>query len=467
MLRRSLIYICVLALTSCSIINDYNKPQLDLPQNWSAEYPWHMAEPKDHLSKGLWWEIFNDDELNRLEKLALEQNPSLKIAENRITQAKAVVTISKANLYPEANILSNFDRGIISQNRPTYQKSNSPVTTSQNDFSLGLSVNYEVDLFGRVQNSFKAAKAGQASIEADYENIKLLLAAEIASDYFALRVLDSETKLVEKNIVFQNKALEFVKNRYTLGLVDAIILAQQQNQLDGSLAQLDTLKKQRMQIEHALALLTGSFANNFHVESHIFSNSLPDIPTILPSDVLQKRPDVASAERSMEQANLQISIAKAAFYPSINLSPNIGFESSALSTLANSSSVLWSLGVSATQPLFNAGKIKANVKISEITYQSSIESYRQTVLGAMKEVEDGLTGNILLNQSAEHINQSVESAKHVLELTQARYEGGIDNYLDVINAEQAVLFYERQAIQNKGQQFQVSIFLIKALGGSW
>jgi len=467
MLRIYLVFLVALVTSSCTLVDEYIKPKLETPANWSIEYPWHLSEPADQLKKGSWWEIFKDDDLNRLESLALDQNPNLKIAMNRVEQAKSIITITKASLYPEVDIMSGASRGIISQNKPTYEQSTMPITTSQNDFNLRLAVNYELDLFNRVKNTIKASKASEESEEAQYENIKLLLASEIASDYFALCELDNEIEIVVKSIELQRKALEFIKARYDLGIANGIDLSQQQNQLDTSLAQLDILNSQRSQIEHALAFLTGSFANDFHIEKKSFSNVLPSIPASLPSDVIQQRPDVAAAERMMAEANAQIGVARAAFFPTINLSPLAGVESSSLSTITNSSSFLWALGVSATQPLFNAGKIKANVKISEINYQSSIEYYRQTVLRAMQEVEDGLSGNILLAKAEENINRSVRSAKQSIHLTNARYEGGLGIYLDVINSEQIHLASQRRLIQNKGEQFQVAIYLIKALGGKW
>jgi NodT family efflux transporter outer membrane factor (OMF) lipoprotein len=342
-----------------------------------------------------------------------------------------------------------------------------PITTSQNDFSLKLAVNYEVDLFDRVKNNVKVAEASKEQLEAEYENIRLLLASEIASDYFALRELDGEIEIVIKSIELQKKALVFIKARYDLGLANGVELSQQQNQLDSSLSQLDILNNQRSQLEHALAFLTGSFANDFHIVKNSFSNALPLIPASVPSDVLQQRPDVAAAERSMAQANAQIGVARAAFFPTINLAPFVGEESASLSTITNSSSFLWSLGVSATQPLFNAGKIKAGVKISEINYQSSIEYYRQTVLAAIQEVENGLTGTVLLSRAETNINTSIKSAKQSIHLTNVRYEGGLGIYLDVINAEQVLLTEQRLKIQNKGQQFQVAVYLVKALGGKW
>ena len=392
MLRICFFLILFASVTSCSLVENYVKPQVEVSSDWSTEYPWHVIEPSDQEKKGSWWEIFQDTELSRLEELALNQNPSLKIALNRIEQAKSIITISQAGLYPQADILIGGNRANISQNKPTYETSPLPTTISQNDFSLKLAVNYEVDLFDRIKNTVKASQASKEALDAQYENIKLLLTSEIASDYFALCEIDSEIDNVNKSIDLQTKALNFIKARYDLGLVNGIDLSRQQNQLDSTLAQLDVLQNQRAQFEHALAFLTGSFANDFKLTKHYFPNDLPIIPVSLPSDVLQHRPDVAEAERSMAEANAKIGIARAAYFPSINLTPYIGKESSSLSTITNASSFLWAFGVSVTQPLFNAGKIKANVKISEINYQSSIERYRQTVTKAIEEVENGLSG---------------------------------------------------------------------------
>ena len=291
MLRICFFLILFASVASCSLVENYVKPQVEVSSDWSTEYPWHVIAPSDQEKKGPWWEIFQDTELSRLEELSLNQNPSLKIALNRIEQAKSIITISQAGLYPQADILIGGNRANISQNKPTYETSPLPTTISQNDFSLKLAVNYEVDLFDRIKNTVKASQASKEALDAQYENIKLLLTSEIASDYFALCEIDSEIDNVNKSIDLQTKALNFIKARYDLGLVNGIDLSRQQNQLDSTLAQLDVLQNQRAQFEHALAFLTGSFANDFKLTKRYFPNDLPIIPVSLPSDVLQHRPD--------------------------------------------------------------------------------------------------------------------------------------------------------------------------------
>jgi len=273
--------------------------------------------------------------------------------------------------------------------------------------------------------------------------------------------------VIEDNIALQHKALAFVKARHDLGLATGLDLAQQQALLDTTILQIDALARQRAEIEHALATIIGIAAPEFKVLPSMLSLNLPVVPLAIPSTILERRPDVASAERAMASANAQIGIAKAAFYPSVNLTPTMGLDSSTASTLLQSSSFFWSFGVSIMQPLFDGGRNRSNLKISESGYKLSIESYRLTVLRAIQEVEDGLTGTLIMGQSQKNAQISIESGAKVLDLANARYEGGIGNYLDVILAQQSLNIYQRQAVQIRGQQYQIAVYLIKAVGGRW
>lgn len=467
-MKRLLILIAaVCQLTACAPTTEYVKPDVAIPSQWSPEYPWRESRPSDGMAKGPWWEAFQDAELNRLEQLALAQSPSLLIAAAHLEQAKAMVTVETAGFYPQLGLAAGAARTKTSENRPIAGTTAPRLSTTQNDFTLGLAVRYEADFSGRVRSSVQGAEASAQQAQADYENVRLLLAAELAADYFSLREIDAEIEVVRQSIEFQRKALEFVSIRHALGVATGLDLAQQQAQLDETMTQLDILQNQRPQFEHAVATLTGTPAPDFKIASRALTGTPPQIPLALPSDVLERRPDVASSERSMAVANAQIGVARAAFYPSVILSPVAGLESSTLSTLVQASSLFWALGITATQTLFDAGRNRANLDIAQSGYKATVASYRQTVLTAMQEVEDGLSGSVILARSATNADTAVRSSQQVVDLARARYEGGISTYLDVINAQQGLLSNQRLAVKISGQQFQVAVFLAKAVGGSW
>jgi NodT family efflux transporter outer membrane factor (OMF) lipoprotein len=342
----------------------------------------------------------------------------------------------------------------------------------QNDFVLGPTVNYEADLFGRVRREVEGARASEQQAEADFENTRLMLTAQLATDYFALRELDAELAVVRHSLELQRDALGFIASRHDLGFATGLDLAQQQALVDASATQLELLDYQRAQYLHAIATLVGVPAPSFAIPPALATASLPTIPVGLPSDLLQRRPDVASAERSMAAANARIGVARAAYYPSIVLGAgfgetNAGWQSTALSTLFEAPSRLWSLGLSATQTLFDAGKIRANVRFADADYTAAVATYRQTVLTAMEEVENGITGLASLDRAVTQADASVSSAQDAFDIATARYKGGVDTYLEMITAQQVLLGNQRQAVQVRGQQFATAVYLVKALGGGW
>ncbi len=337
----------------------------------------------------------------------------------------------------------------------------------QNNFQLGFAVNYEADLFGRLRRSVESARASAEQATADFENVRLMLTAELAADYFSLRELDAELGVVREGLALQEKALQFITTRHDLGLASGLDLAQQQALLDANRTQLELLQNQRTQFEHALATMTGTPAPSFKLASVAAPLAPPSVPSGLPSDVLQRRPDVAAAERAMAAANANIGVARAAYFPSILLQPNGGWDSNQMSNLFSAPSILWSLGAGLTQTLFDGGKIGANVKIAEASYTAAVAGYRQSVLVALQEVEDGISGMALLGRAGNQAEASVRSAQRVLDLANDRYTGGLDTYLDVITAQQTLLANQRQAVQIHGQQMLTSVYLVKALGGGW
>ncbi|MFJ2986483.1 efflux transporter outer membrane subunit [Collimonas sp. NPDC087041] len=454
-------------LAGCASGPDYKKPDIEMPAAWQFEAPFHEATPNDGALKGNWWESFQDERLNQLAQQALAQNQTLRIAATRLEQARQQVTVSSAGLFPQVSLQAGAAREKISANRPLSAYGTPNQSTVQNNFQLGFAVNYEADLFGRVRRTVEEARASSEQAAADFENARLVLLSELAADYFNLRELDAEIDVVRQGIGLQEKALEFITARHDLGIASGLDLAQQQALLDTNRTQLELLQNQRMQYEHALATMTGTPAPQFKLEPTLTKPVLASLPVGLPSDVLQRRPDVASAERAMAAANAGIGVARAAYFPTILLQPNGGWDSNQIGNLLSAPSLLWSLGASLTQTLFDAGKTRATVKIAEASYTASVANYRQTVLVAMQEVEDGIDGLAILGRAGKQAEASVRSSQRVLDLANDRYTGGLDTYLDVITAQQSLLTNQRQAVQINGQQMLTAVYLVKALGGGW
>ncbi|AIY39432.1 RND efflux system [Collimonas arenae] len=467
--RRLALVSAVVWLAGCASGPDYKKPDIEMPAAWQFEEPFHIATPNDGALKGNWWETFQDARLNQLEQLALTQNQTLRIAATRLEQARQQVTVSAAGLFPQVSLQAGAARQKISANRPLSAYGTPSQSTVQNNFQLGFAVSYEADLFGRVRRTVEQARASSEQAGADFENAKLVLMSELAADYFNLRELDAEIDVVRQGIALQQKSLEFITDRHDLGVASGLDLAQQQALLDASKTQLELLQNQRMQYEHALATMTGTPAPQFKLEPALtlMTAVLSPLPVGLPSDLLQRRPDVASAERAVAAANAGIGVARAAYFPTILLQPNGGWDSNQIGNLLSAPSLLWSLGTSITQNLFDAGKTRAGVKIAEAGYTAAVANYRQTVLVAMQEVEDGIDGLAVLGRAGKQAEASVHSSQRVLDLANDRYTGGLDTYLDVITAQQTLLTNQRQMVQINGQRMLTSVYLVKALGGGW
>jgi NodT family efflux transporter outer membrane factor (OMF) lipoprotein len=457
-------------VAGCAVGPDYHRPPAEVPAAWQPQAPWREAVPSDTALKGDWWTVFHDAELDPLIERALESNQNLRVAAARLDQARAQVTVAESGLYPTVDLSASAARAKTSANRPLSLYSEPNQSTVQNDFLLGPTVNYELDLSGRVRREVEGVRASAEQAAADFENTRLMLTAQLASEYFTLRELDAEIDVLRRSLQLQRAALDFVDSRHDLGFATGLDLAQQQALLDASGAQLELLQVQRAQNEHAIATLIGAPAPTFHLAPAVLRLGMPLLPVGLPSDLLQRRPDVASAERAMAAANARIGVARAAYFPSLELMPavpGVGWESNALSTLLDAPSRLWSIGLSASQTLFDAGKTRANVRSAGAEYTAAVATYRQTVLTAMEEVENGITGLTSLDRAAIQADASVRSAQRAFDIASDRYKGGVDTYLDVITAEQTLLGNQRQAVQIQGQQFLTAVYLIKALGGGW
>ena len=463
-------WLILAAVAGCAVGPDYHRPSTVVPPAWQPQAPWHEAVPSDAALKGNWWELFHDPTLGPLVDQALRGNQNLRVAAARLEQARSQVTVAKSYLYPNVDLQASAARAKISANRPLSAYNVPNQQTVQNDFELGPTVSYELDLFGRVRREVEGYRAAAEQAAADFENTRLMLTTQLVSDYFTLRELDSEIDVVTHSLGLERDALTFIASRHDLGFATGLDLAQQQALVQSSAAQLELLQVQRAQNEHAIATLVGAPAPSFAIAPVVTPGNLPKFPVGLPSDLLQRRPDVASAERAMAAANARIGVARAAYFPTIQLAPAVpgfGWESSAVSTLFNAPSQLWSVGLSATQTLFDAGRTRANVHIAEEDYIAAVAAYRQTVLSAMEEVENGITGLESLDRAARQANASVESAQRAFDIATDRYKGGVAIYLDVLTAQQTLLGNQRQAVQIHGQQFLTAVYLVKALGGGW
>jgi outer membrane protein, multidrug efflux system len=463
----------ILLLLCCSLFlyargPKYTKPDVTAPENWQAPPPWREAAPKDSIPKGSWWTLFNDPELNQYEDHALASNQTLKAAVARLAEARSFARITASDLYPRLNAGVSGERERLSGNRPLLGGTTSqlqPVT--QNDFQIPFDLNYEIDLFGRVRNSVAAANASYQASAADLENVRLSITAELAGDFFQLRELDAEIDVVRKAIDFEQKGMDLVQNRHTGGAASGLDVAQQQTVLDSTIAQLALLQQQRDQFQHAIAALQGLPASSFTAPVRSLTVEPPPVPLMLPSELLERRPDVAENERNVAAANARIGVARAAFYPSISLAGSAGVESRAIGSLLNFPSTFWSLGVSALEPLLNGGRYRATLENARATYDEQVADYRESALVAFQQVEDDLSGLNALAAASLAQTRAVDDAARALDLANARYTGGLVTYLDVITAQEQLLTSQRLATQILGQRLTTDVLLVKALGGGW
>jgi outer membrane protein, multidrug efflux system len=445
----------------------YQKPIVTTPQNWQTPAPWQQAVPLDSLPKGAWWAFFGDAELNQYEQRAMASNQTLQAAIARLSEARASARVTAAGLYPELDAGARAIRERISGNRPVNGALVRPIPVTQNEFTIPFTLNYEIDLFGRVRHSVEAANAQLQASAADLENVRLLVSSELAADYFQLRELDSEIAVVQKAITYQQQALALVNNRHTGGAASGLEVAQQQVVLDSSMTQLSLLQQQRAQFQHALAMLQGLAPAEFIAPIRGLEVQPPALPLVLPSELLQRRPDVAIAERQTAAANARIGVARAALYPSISLGGSGGLDSVAMGSLLNAPSFFWSLGLSALEPVIAGGRNRAQLDFARSGYQETVANYRETALTAFQQVEDALSGLTTLAAAYESQHHAVVDAERSLQLANARYTGGLVTYLDVITAEEQALSNEREETQLLGQRMTTSVLLVKALGGGW
>jgi NodT family efflux transporter outer membrane factor (OMF) lipoprotein len=460
-----LICLTVFALSGCTVGPKYVRPSADVPANYKEAGNWKPAQPGDALSKGKWWEIYQDPHLNTLEDRISVSNQNLKIAQAQFTQARAALKISRSGLFPTVTGNASAARLQQSQNRPLFN--NSTAKTNYSDYTITADASYEADIWGRVRRTVEASRSEAQASAADLASVELSLHAELAFDYFGLRGLDAQKALLSSTVVSYEKALELTQNRYHGGLASAVEVAQAQTILETTRALATDVEVQRAAFEHAIAVLIGEPPSTFSLPAIPLTTLPPSIPPGLPSDLLERRPDIAAAERRVQEANARIGIARAAYFPLLTLSSSGGFESAAITTLIQGPSGLWSFGGAAVETLFDAGRRRGASEQAIAAHEQFVANYRQTVLSAFQEVEDNLAALRILEEEAKTEDAAVAAAQHSLALSENRYRGGVTSYLEVTIAQSAALSDEVTAVNIRTRRMTSSVLLIKAIGGGW
>ncbi len=461
----------------CTVGPRYSRPAPPAPppDAWKTQPPWEQAAPKDSIPKGEWWKVFNDPALDSYEQQLLQANQSLVAARDRLDQARSLARVATADMFPQLSADPSAVRERGAGNRPLNGElptiiNGVPQTVppyTQNVYTIPFSLSYEADLFGRVRHHVEAANATLQSTAADLANAQLVLTAELAADYFTLRELDAEYQVVQESVGYERKGMDLVNNRHQGGIASGLEVAQQAALLDSTLSQLSLVQQSRAQYEHAIAVLVGQSASSLSVPVATLATAPPPVPLGVPSDVLERRPDISSAERLMAYQNAQVGIARSAFYPHITLGGSGGWQSTDVTTLLNAPSLFWSLGADALQPILQGGRNRANLAAARSAYEQSVANYRQSVLTAFQEVEDGISNLSTLSQALTTQGAAVEDARRALTIANNRYIGGVTSYLDVITAQTTLLASERLETQLLGQRMVSSVYLVKALGGGW
>ncbi len=425
---------------------------------------WKQVQPSDSAIRGDWWEIYQDPQLNQLEKQVAVSNQTLKASYEQYMQARAAVQYYRSQYFPTVQAGPSASRDRQSSNRPLYVAGSK---TTYNDIFLQGQVSWEPDLWGSVRRAVESQRAVAQASAADLANVDLSIHSELAVDYFELRGLDTQQQLLETTVQQYQQYLALTQTRFKGGVATESDVALAQTQLDQTRAQAIDVGVARAQYEHAIATLTGVPASSFGLPPAPLNLQLPQVPVGVPSQLLERRPDVAAAERRADSANAQIGIAMAAYYPTISLTGTGGFESKSAGTLIQGPSALWSLGGSAVELLFDAGRRHALTEEARDTYEQNAANYRQTVLQAFQEVEDNLSSLRILNDESVAQQRAVESAQRSLTISTNRYRGGVTTYLEVITAQTTQLANERTAADITTRQFAASVQLVKALGGGW
>lgn len=451
--------------SACAVGPKYARPAAPTPPAYRESGDWKPAQPADDRVRGEWWQLFNDPQLTTLQTQVTAANQNLKAAAARFAEARALVRVARSSRLPQVNASAQAADTRLSPHRP---QASATSRSRYTDYLLAGDVSYEVDVWGRVRQTIEGASANAQASAADLESVRLSLHAELALDYFTLRGLDAQKRLLESAVAAYQQALELTTNRFTGGVASEVDVAQARTQLETTRALAIDVESTRAQFEHAIAVLVGQPASTFTLASASPDLAVPPaIPGSLPSDLLERRPDIAAAERRMAVANAQIGVAVSAYFPSIALGGSGGFESTALGVLLTGAGGFWAAVPSAVVTVFDGGRRHAVTDQARATYDEMVANYQQTVLSSFAEVEDSLAALRVLDDEAKVQDAAVQAAQQSLTLSTSRYRGGITTYLEVLTAQTAALASERTAVDISMRRLLSSVQLIKATGGRW
>ena len=454
-----------LLLAGCAVGPKYHTPTAPVPPAYKETGNWKTAQPSDQNLGGNWWELFQDPQLNALEQQVNASNQNLKAAVAQYQQARAVLRYYRADYYPTLSTSPSAARQAYAANRPPHSSIFSGITFS--DFAVPVDLSYQVNAWGRVSKNVESYRELAQASAADLATVNLSMHATLAIDYFAARTLDAEEKLLKDTVTQYEKALQLNEDRYQGGLASEVEVEQARTILETTRAQMVDVGVARAQYEHAVAIFIGKPPAEFSLAPLPLTTPPPAIPVGIPSELLERRPDIAAAERRVASANAQIGLAKAAYYPLINLTAEGGFNSGYISTLFQGPSAIWSVGASALFTFFDAGRRRAYSDEAKAGYDYSVANYRETVLTAFQQVEDNLAALRILEQEAGVQARAVNAAQRSLELSNVRYDGGVTSYLEVIVAQNSALSDEVTAVNILGRRMASAVLLIEALGGGW
>jgi len=466
------VFLALLFSAACSIGPKYARPPVETPAAYKELPPsaggpqgeWKLSQPQEQSLRGKWWEVFDDPQLNALEERIEVSNQNLKVAEAQYRQARDLIGISRAGLFPTVNAGPSMTVEQTSKNAPQ-PAGNAGQTLG--DLVLPFQLTYELDAWGRIHRAVEAARENAQASAADLETARLSIHAELASDYFSLRGLDAQKHLLDSTVIAYQKALELTQNRYIGGLAARAEVAQAETQLETTQAQDIDVGVTRAQFEHALAALVGQPASTFSIPASPLNLSPPKIPVGVPSELLERRADIAAAERRTAAANAQIGFAKSAYYPTLTLSAAGGTEGSTIGNWVAWPSRFFALGPTLLETLYDAGLRHATTDQARAAYEANVAAYRQSVLTAFQEVEDNLAALRILEEESAKQQQAVESAERSTALSLNRYKGGLVTYFEVITAQSIALSDEVTAVNILTRRMNSSVLLIKALGGGW
>ncbi|CAK0739867.1 outer membrane protein, multidrug efflux system [Gammaproteobacteria bacterium] len=458
--RAGLILVATL-ITACTVGPDYVRPSVEVPDTFKEAAGWKLAEPRDEAPRGPWWQVYGDPALNALEEQIANANQDVQAAAARLRQARALLQGARANEFPTvtANTSINRAEGIIG--------SGTNRNTTATTYNLALDVSWEVDLWGRVARTVEANQATLVANTADFAAVRLSAQAALAQTYFQLRIADTQQRLLEDTVVAYQTSLRLTQNQYSFGVIPRANVLQAQTQLQTTRALAVDVGIQRATLEHAIAILIGRPPANFSLAVKIQPAALPPLPVIIPATLLERRPDIAAAERRVAAANAEIGVAQAAFFPSLTLSSGSGFRGTDISNWLTSPNRFWSVGPALASTLFDAGSRRAQTEQVIAAYDITVASYRQAVLNAFQEVEDNLSTLTLLGREASIQEQAVQAARESVRLTMNQYQAGLVNYLNVVTVQAALLSAERTSNDLLGRRLAASVTLLKALGGDW